>query len=170
MKETHSVESVTNCAWCSISGVEVVKVGSRGRALRLAAVLTGIVLLINGSARGTDDLWPFGPMSQYAQTVPDDASIDYTRIAALNDTGATVDVPLNIEGAGVARAEIEARTGEIVADPSLLQSVADGWARKHPDEPAYVRLELIRDTTTLVDGKVSGPPASKVLATWQVRR
>ena len=150
--------------------MEAVRVGRRGRVVRLVVVLAGIALLINGSARGTDDLWPFGPMSQYAQTVPDDASIDYTRISALDDTGATVDVPLNIEGAGVARAEIEARTGEIVADPSLLQSVADGWARKHPDEPAYVRLELIRDTTTLVDGRVSGPPKSTVLATWQVRR
>ena len=150
--------------------VEVTRVGSRGRVVRLVVVLAGIVLLINGSARGTDDLWPFGPMSQYAQTVPDDASIDYTRISALDDTGATVDVPLNIEGAGVARAEIEARSGEIVANPALLQSVADGWARKHPDEPKYLKLELIRDTTTLVEGKVSGPPTSKVLAVWQVRR
>jgi hypothetical protein len=48
--------------------------------------------------------------------------------------------------------------------------VADSWARQHPDKPKYVRLELIRDTTMLVDGRVSGPPASKVLAVWQVRR
>jgi hypothetical protein len=149
---------------------DVVRVSRWGRVARLVVVLAGIVLLIHGSVRGTDDLWPFGPMSQYAMSVPDDASIDYTRISALTDAGTTVDVPLNIEGAGVARAEIEARTGEIVADPSLLQSVADGWARKHPDKPKYVRLELIRDTTTLADGRVSGPPASKVLAVWQVRR
>jgi hypothetical protein len=157
--------------WCLMTVVgEVVRIGRRGRIARLVVVLAGIVLLINGSARGSDDLWPFGPMSQYAMTVPDDASIDYTRISAVTDTGSTVDVPLNIEGAGVARAEIEARTGEIIADPSLLQAVADGWARKHPDKPRYVRLELVRDTTTLVDGKVSGPPTSKVLAVWQVRR
>jgi hypothetical protein len=149
---------------------QVVRVGRKGRVARLLVVLAGVALLIHGSARGTDDLRPFGPMSQYAMSVPDDASIDYTRISALTDAGTTVDVPLNIEGAGVARAEIEARTGEIVADPSLLQAVADGWARKHPTEPRYVRLELIRDTTQLVDGRVSGPPASKVLAVWQVRR
>jgi hypothetical protein len=138
--------------------------------VRLIVVLVGIVLLIHGSVRGTDDLWPFGPMSQYAMVVPDDSTITYTRISAETDAGTTVDVPLNIEGAGVARAEIEARTGEIVANPSLLQAVADGWARKHPDKPKYVRLELIRDTTTLVDGRVAGPPSSEVLATWQVRR
>lgn len=144
--------------------------GVVGRAVRLAVVLVGIGLLVHGSVRGTDDLWPFGPMSQYAMVVPDDSTITYTRISADTDAGTTVDVPLNIEGAGVARAEIEARTGEIIANPSLLQAVADGWARKHPDRPKYVRLELIRDTTTLVDGRVAGPPAAEVLATWQVRR
>src|SRR4029453_18391188 len=45
-------------------------IGRRGRIPRLVVVLAGIVLLINGSARGSDDLWPFGPMSQYAMTVP----------------------------------------------------------------------------------------------------
>jgi hypothetical protein len=147
-----------------------VRLGRIGRTIRVMVALAGIVALVHGSVRGTDDLWPFGPMSQYAMTVPGDASITYTRISARTDAGTTVDVPLNIEGAGIARAEIEARTGEIVADPSLLQAVADGWARKHPDKPGYVKLELIRDTTTLVEGRVDGPPSSEVLATWQVQR
>jgi hypothetical protein len=145
-------------------------VGQVSRAVRLVVALVGIALLVHGSVRGTDDLWPFGPMSQYAMVVPHDATVTFTRISALTDAGTTVDVPLNIEGASVARAEIEARTGEIVANPSLLQAVADGWARKHPDRPKYLRLELIRDTTTLVDGRVAGPPSAEVLATWQVRR
>jgi hypothetical protein len=149
---------------------ETIRLGGVGRTIRVVLALIGIVALVNGSVRGTDDLWPFGPMSQYAMTVPDDAAITYTRISALTDAGTTVDVPLNIEGAGVARAEIEARTGNIQADPSLLQAVADGWARKHPDQPKYVKLELIRDTTTLVEGRVTGPPTSEVLAVWQVRR
>ncbi|MEU8224795.1 hypothetical protein [Kribbella sp. NPDC048915] len=149
---------------------EVVRAGRLGKAVRVLVAVAGIGLLINGSVRATDDAWPFGPMSQYAMSVPDDAKIDYTRISAVTDAGRTVDVPLNIEGAGVARAEIEARTGEIVKDPSLLQQVADGWARKHPDQPKYVKLELIRDTTQLVDGRVDGPPTSQVLATWEVRR
>ena len=154
----------------TVVGQEVVRVGRRGRIARLVIVLAGIVLLINGSARGTDDLWPFGPMSQYAMTVPANSAIDYYRISALTAAGTTVDVPLSIEGAGIARADIEARQGEIIANPSLLQSVADGWARQHPDKPKYVRLELVRDTTMLVDGRVSGPPTSKVLAVWQVPR
>ncbi|GAB2660522.1 hypothetical protein [Kribbella swartbergensis] len=147
-----------------------VRLGRVGKGLRVLVAVLGIGLLINGSVRATDDAWPFGPMSQYAMSVPDDAAITYTRISARTDAGTTVDVPLNIEGAGVARAEIEARTGEIVKDPSLLQQVADGWAKKHPDQPKYVKLELIRDTTQLVDGRVEGPPASEVLATWEVRR
>ena len=147
-----------------------VRLGRIGKSVRVGVAVVGIGLLINGSVRASDDAWPFGPMSQYAGAVADDASITYTRISAQTDAGTTIDVPLNIEGAGVARAEIEARTGEIVADPSLLQSVADGWARQHPDQPKYVKLELIRDTTTLVKGRVEGPPKAEVLATWQVRR
>ena len=147
----------------------MVRVGRLGKTVRVLVAVAGIGLLINGSVRATDDAWPFGPMSQYAMSVPDDAKIDYTRISAQTDAGTTVDVPLNIEGAGVARAEIEARSGEIVKDPSLLQQVADGWARKHPDQPKYVKLELIRDTTQLVKGRVEGPPTSQVLATWEVR-
>ena len=149
---------------------EEVRLGRVGKALRILVAVVGIGLLINGSVRATDDAWPFGPMSQYAMSVPDDAKITYTRISALTDAGTTVDVPLNIEGAGVARAEIEARTGDIVKDPSLLQQVADGWAKKHPDKPKYVKLQLIVDTTQLVNGRVEGPPTSEVLATWQVRR
>jgi hypothetical protein len=145
------------------------RLGRGGRTVRVLAAVIGIGLLINGSVRASDDAWPFGPMSQYAMSVPDDAKIDYTRISAVTDAGTTVDVPLNIEGAGVARAEIEARTGEIVTNPSLLQQVADGWARKHPDQPKYVKLELIRDTTQLVKGRVEGPPTSQVLATWEVK-
>ena len=148
----------------------MVRVGRLGKTVRVLVAVAGIGLLINGSVRATDDAWPFGPMSQYAMSVPDDARIDYTRISARTDAGTTVDVPLNIEGAGVARAEIEARSGEIVKDPSLLQQVADGWARKHPDQPKYVKLELIRDTTQLVKGRVEGPPTSQVLATWTVTR
>jgi hypothetical protein len=147
-----------------------VRLGTVGKVVRIVVALVGIGLLINGSVRASDDAWPFGPMSQYAGSVADDASITFTRITAQTDAGTTVDVPLNIEGAGVARAEIEARTGEIVKDPSLLQAVADGWARKHPGKPKYVKLELIRDTTTLVKGRVESDPVSEVLATWQVRR
>jgi hypothetical protein len=146
------------------------KLGRFGRIARVTVAVIGIALLVNGSVRGSDDLWPFGPMSQYSMVVADDESILFTRISAVTDAGATVDVPLNIEGAGVARAEIEARAAEIVKDPSLLQQVADGWARKHPDKPKYVSLELIQDTTTLVGGRVSGPSVPRVLTTWKVRR
>ncbi|GAB3928142.1 hypothetical protein GCM10029976_025390 [Kribbella albertanoniae] len=146
------------------------RLGRVGKTVRVLIAVVGIVLLINGSARATDDAWPFGPMSQYAGAVADDASVTFTRISAQTTSGTTVDVPLNIEGAGVARAEIEARTGEIEKDPSLLQQVADGWKKKHPDQPQYVKLELIRDTTQLVNGRVAGPPTPEVLATWEVRR
>lgn len=147
-----------------------IRLGRIGRMVRIAVAVIGVALLVNGTVRATDDVWPFGPMSQYAGSVPDDAVITSIRISAQTTVGRTVDVPLDTGGAGIVRAEIEARTAQIAADPSLLQAVADGWARKHPDQPGYLKLELIRDTTQLVDGRVDGPGTAAVLATWQVRR
>jgi hypothetical protein len=147
-----------------------IRLGRVGPIVRVAVSVVGIALLVHGTVRATDDAWPFGPMSQYAGSVPGNASITSIRISADTTAGTTVDVPLDVEGAGIGRAEIEARTAQIVANPSLLQAVADGWSRKHPGKPGYVRLELIRDTTQLVGGRVDGPPRPEVLATWQVRR
>ena len=35
-----------------------------GLALRVAVAVLGIGLLLNGSLRASDDVWPFGPLSQ----------------------------------------------------------------------------------------------------------
>ena len=47
-----------------------VRLGRVGKVVRVLVALAGIGLLINGSVRASDDAWPFGPMSQYAGSVP----------------------------------------------------------------------------------------------------
>ncbi|HWI00671.1 MAG TPA: hypothetical protein VNT27_10090, partial [Propionibacteriaceae bacterium] len=100
-------------------------------AWRIAVAVIGIGLLLNGSLRMSDDVWPFGPLSQYAFSPPRDATIVITRVEGRLADGRRIDLPLQVESAGISRAEIEARIPEITSDPSLLRSVVDGWTRRH---------------------------------------
>jgi hypothetical protein len=136
-------------------------------AWRIAASLIGIGLLLNGSLRMSDDVWPLGPLSQYAFSPAKDATIVITRVEGLLADGRRIDLPIRVETAGISRAEIEARIPEITADPSLLRSVADGWSSRHRDEPGLLEVWLVQDQTRLVDGRV-GPTRLVELAAWEL--
>ena len=136
---------------------------------RIIVAVLGIGLLLNGSLRMSDDVWPFGPLSQYAFSPPRDATIVITRVEGLLTDGRRIDLPLRVGTAGISRAEIEARIPQITADPALLRSVADGWTRRHPGEPPLVQVWLVQDETRLVDGR-KGPTRLVELTTWVVAR
>src|SRR4051812_9075455 len=141
---------------------------SRGAIVwRIAVAVVGIALLLNGSLRMSDDVWPFGPLSQYAFSPPKDASIVITRVEGRLADGRRIDLPLRVSTAGISRAEIEARIPEIEADPSLLRSVAEGWSRRHPDAPPLHQLWLVQDETRL-SGRRPTPARLVELATWTV--
>lgn len=137
-------------------------------AWRLGVSVAGIVLLLNGSLRMSDDVWPFGPLSQYAFSPPDNATIVITRVEGGLADGRRIDLPLRAGVSGIGRAEIEARIPAIEAQPSLLDAVADGWQRRHSGEPAVQELWLVQDVTTLVDGR-RGSTTKVELAHWVVR-
>ena len=134
---------------------------------RIAATVLGVSLLLNGSLRMSDDLWPFGPMSQYAFSPAKDETIVITRVEGLLADGRRIDLPLRVGSAGISRAEIEARIPQIIADPSLLRSVADGWTSRHPAESALQRVWLVQDQTRLVNGRV-GPTRLVELTAWEL--
>lgn len=142
-------------------------IGRWATSWRLAVALLGIALVLNGSLRMSDDAWPFGPMSQYAFSPAEDATIVITRVEGLLADGRRIDLPLRPGSAGIGRAEVEARIPAIKADPSLLRSVAAGWASRHPGEPALRQVWLVQDETRLVDGR-KGPTVLRELATWRV--
>jgi hypothetical protein len=150
-------------------GVPARRLGRAGLGWRVLVTLLGIGLLVNGSLRMSDDVWPFGPMSQYAFSPPDDATIVITRVEGRLADGRRIDLPLRIGTAGISRAEIEARIPAIVADPSLLRSVADGWTARNDDEPPLEQLWLVQDETRLVAGR-RGSVRLLELATWTVPR
>jgi hypothetical protein len=136
-------------------------------AWRIGATVLGLGLLLNGSLRMSDDVWPFGPMSQYAFSPSGDTTIVITRVEGLLADGRRINLPLRVETAGISRAEVEARIPEITADPSLLRSVTDGWTSRHAAQPALQRVWLVQDQTRLVDGRV-GPTRLVELASWEL--
>jgi hypothetical protein len=138
-----------------------------GLAWRVAVLGAGTALALYGSLAGTDDLWPFGPMSQFAFYVSPDGEIRAAHVDAITTEGQEVSVPLNARGVGIGRAEIEGQLSRIVRDPSLLQAVAVAQRRLHPDQPQYRVLFLRQKVTTLRDRR---PVAvrDETKATWVV--
>ena len=136
---------------------------------RLAAAVLGIGLLLNGSLRMSDDVWPFGPLSQYAFSPGDSDTIVITRVEGRLADGRRIDLALRPGVSGIGRAEVEARIPQITADPALLGSVVDGWMRNHPDEPSIEQVWLVQDRTRLVGGR-QGLTELVELATWTVPR
>ena len=139
-----------------------------GLGWRLGALATGVALALYGGLFGTDDLWPFAPMTQFAFHVSRDGEIRAVHVDAITTGGEQVQVPLNARGVGIARAELEGQLSRIVRDPSLLQSVAAAQRRLHPDQPQYRRLYLRETVTTLRDGRAAGVRV-ETRATWDVR-
>lgn len=147
--------------------MEVRAVGRWSLAWRVVATVVLALLLLNGSLRMSDDVWPFGPLSQYAFSPEPDATIVITRVEGRLADGRRIDLPLRVETAGISRAEVEARIPAIEADPSLLRAVSDGWTQRHPREPRLQQVYLVQDETRLVDGR-RGPTRLLELATWSV--
>lgn len=155
-----------------------------GRGWRLGAVVLVFAGFAYGATIGSDDAFPFGPLSQYAGRV--DATggevvstyvwAELTRPWSYSyspDGTAypvwTVDVPLRQREVGLGRADIEGRIGDIVKDPSMLQAIARARRALHPNEIPYKKLFVMQDTQRLEGGRAVGPKTTKVLATWVVR-
>jgi hypothetical protein len=149
--------------------VEVRPVARWSLAWRVAATVVLALLLLNGSLRMSDDVWPFGPLSQYAFSPSRDSTIVITRVEGSLADGRRIDLPLQVSEAGISRAEIEARIPEIEADPSLLRAVSDGWTARHRGQPGLVELYLVQDVTRLGDSG-RGPVRLVELARWAVPR
>ncbi|WP_375433258.1 hypothetical protein [uncultured Friedmanniella sp.] len=152
-----------------MSEVRIRPISRAGLVWRVALTLVVAGLLLNGSLRMSDDVWPFGPMSQYAFSPPANDTVVITRVEGLLADGRRIDLPLRDGSVGIGRAEVEARIPAIEADPSLLQSITDGWTSRHRDEPALQRVWLVQDETQLVQGR-RGATELHELATWTVPR
>ena len=146
---------------------DVRPVGRGSLVWRVLATLALVALLVDGSLRMSDDVWPFSPMSQYADSKPADDTVVITRVYGRLADGSRVELPLRVGESGIRRADVEARISDIQRDPSLLRAVGEGWTARHPGEPALQELFLVQDRTFLEKGRTVGGDQVG-LATWTV--
>jgi hypothetical protein len=153
-----------------------------GRWWRLGVVVLAFAGLAYGTTIGSDDVFPFGPLSQYAgridSTGGEVVSTYVTAEIEVHDYQLTpgnalvldeVDVRLKQTEVGLGRADIEGHVGDIVKDPSMLQALARAQRELQPNAIPYRKLFLKQDTQQLENGRAVGPKTTKVLATWVVR-
>ena len=145
------------------------RLGRRARLWRSLAGAAAVGALCCTSAYGSNDDFPFGPMTQFAFSVKNDGGVigSYWLEA---DTAAGTHVPLSFDavGTGMKRAEIEGQMPRIVRDPSLLQGIADGQRRLHPDEPRLTRIYVVREIKKLEHGRVVSTTRQNRVV-WDVR-
>jgi hypothetical protein len=150
-------------------GATVKRLGPLSVTWRLAAVAAALAMLVVGQVQDNNDLFPFGSLSQYATARDPNSPVNSVYVLADTAHGEQVRVPLNPTGVGVGRAEIENQLDRVLADPSLLQALADAHAGLHPDQSPYTELYLMRDSYQLVNGRPTGEVSTTELATWTVR-
>lgn len=139
-----------------------------GRAWRLGVGVLLLVLLVCGSAWGTERDFPFGPMVQYAFRTDPNGRITSAFIMADTAAGRRVRVPFAASGTGLKRAEVEGQMTYLRAHPAVLQRFADARARDHPDRPRFTRVYLMLQVIRLRDG-VAAQRFDRTAASWNVR-
>jgi hypothetical protein len=141
---------------------------TRGRAIRLAATVLGLALLLAGTVWGTDDDFPFGPFRMYSTSDPPDADAPDTRVEGVDRTGAVV--PLGQDATGIRRAEIEGQQSRYAADPARLRRIADAYADRHPSAPALVEVRIVIRWYDIQGGRPTGRWTDRTVVAWQAPR
>lgn len=147
---------------------DVVRLSRAGRAWRLGAAGAVLAALGYGTVWGTDDHFPFGPLTQYAFAADPNGTVPDLYIEAETSAGTRVKVKLSPDGVGIVRAEVEGQLDAIRRDPSLLQGIADAHHRLHPDEPRFLVLHLRIRHVRLRGGVAVGEETENVVD-WTVR-
>ncbi len=151
-----------------VDAPEVHRLGRVAVTWRLTAVALCLAVLTVGQLTDDNDLFPLGSLSQYATARDPNGTVNSAYVLADTTAGTTVRVPLTPRGVGVGRAEIENQIDRILADPSLLEALADAHAGLHPQEPRYTRLVLFRTVSQLRDGRATGEVFETELTRWDV--
>lgn len=137
--------------------------------MRLLATAIALTILTIAQINPTNDWFPLGSLSQYSYGRPLDSPTRAVRIMATTHTGDEIRVPLNQQGVGIGRAEIEGQLDRILADPSMLEGIARAWGGLHPHRPAFTELRLERSTSYVENGVPTGEVDVEELTTWTVQ-
>lgn len=123
------------------------------RSLALLIVLSGAFY---GTWRGDDDHWPFAPMAQFAFRTDPDSDVRAVYLQAITVEGERVDVPLTTGSVAMNRAEVEGQVSRFAIDPSKLRAFDRARHRLHPQDPAWIRIELRESALRLRNGRANG--------------
>ncbi len=124
-------------------------------------------VFVAGSLVGQDAWWPFSPWRMFSTSQAPTGSV--LAMAIEVRTSADPDwreAPITPWTTGVNRAEVEGRSGQIVADPSMLGTLAASHGRLRPDEAPWTGVRLVRHETVVVDRRPTGEVRTTEVATW----
>ncbi len=136
-----------------------------GRLLRTAAFVSGVALLLAGTAWGQDDHFPFGPFRMYSTRDDPDGTVVSTRVEAVSPDGRVLVV--DERSTGLKRAEVEGQVHRFRADPGLLAALARAHERLRPDEPPYAEVRVVERRYQLRDSRPTGEQTERVVASWR---
>lgn len=138
-------------------------------SLAWRVLVAGLALVICTLAQiqHTDSFFPFTAMAMFAQARDPEGQVDSTCLeGTVAGTSSPRDIPFS--EVGVQRADVEGHLGQITADPSRLQPLAEAYARRHPEAPLS-SISVCVDRTHLHEGAPAGTAEHLVPVTWQVR-
>jgi hypothetical protein len=134
----------------------VQRLGRSAIVWRSAVLVGGTLLVIWGTVFGTDNAWPFGPMSQFAFRAGPNDGIHSVFLQVRNTEGRIFIVPISPGQVGTGRAEVEGQMTRIRADPALLKDLAVSYHEIHPNEPPLEQLWLRDRITEFHQGRKVG--------------
>jgi hypothetical protein len=145
----------------------VVRLGTAARAWRAAVVAALTAMFLAGSLVGQDSWWPFSPWRMFSTSQEATGTVKAMALQVQTEDDTTwTPTPITPSSAGLNRAEVEGRSGQIVGDPSMLGTLARSHARLRPDEPRWVAVRLVREETVVVDRRPTGEVRTTELARW----
>jgi hypothetical protein len=143
------------------------QLGILARHVRMAVTLVVFGLLLLGTWKGSDDDFPFGPFRMYATTDKPDGVISVLALQKRVGADPWETTRLTPGNVAINRAELEGSLGRAVANPRLLGKLADAYAHKHPDEPAWSAVRVVRRSQQLHDSRPIGEVTETVVVTWE---
>jgi len=139
------------------------RLSGRGRRVRALVTVAAIGLLLYGTIRGGDDMFPFGPFHMYSRYYPANGYVTGTSVQAVNSDGQVVTVTES--DTGLAHGDIEGRLGAFKADPSRLAGLASAFHRRHPNAPPFVEVRIVQQRWQVKDRRVVGR-STATLVDW----
>jgi hypothetical protein len=143
------------------------RLGTGGRAVRIAVTAVAVALVLAGTLVGQDDAFPFGPFRMYSTTDDISAPVASTRLEAVDASGTRFRLADGMTG--MRRAEIEGQLARFRASPSLLGALAEAYDARNPGRPALTRIEIIVRHLDLDAGRPTGRYTDTVDTAWDAR-